>query len=276
MALISSYLVSVRDMISRKRADERFYNPNDIMTILEIGLTGIPYLKFGSLISEGGIATGTGIDRSARGFGDVNYLKVGNIGEYFIKYDEVETVSEDVVEKYNMTLLEPNDLLMSRVGTVGNVCIFRREDPKSAFSDNVIKIRLLNSPQINPMYVCTLLSSEYCRAQIRRYAKQSLQEVINHTSIRNLIVPLPDINTQNQIAAQVMSGFEKIKEHEQAIARRREEIASVVKSKLFLDIEGIANVEHSQLLAMLDELDKNARKTSAAFSKQKALEDFEA
>ena len=205
---MDSYLVKASDIISRKRADERFYNPKDIRTILQIPLAKTDYCRFSTIIQKNGIKTGKGVDQSDQGFGEISFLKVSNVKAYFVSYNEVEILTEDIVKKYKMPILKPNDLLMSRVGTVGVVAIFRKEDPTSVYSDNVIRIRLIESEQINPMYVCIFLNSPYALAQIRRFSKQSLQEVINQTSIKNILIPIPKIDVQNEISETVLGYFE--------------------------------------------------------------------
>jgi len=272
---MDSYLVKISDMISRKRADERFYNPKDIKTILQIPLAGVKYYRFSSLIAKNGIKTGKGIEKSEQGFGEINYLKVGNINEYFISYEEVETVSDDIVKKNKMPLLKTNDLLMSRVGTVGIVSIFRNEDPISAYSDNVMRIRLLESPQINFMYICIFLNSEYARAQIRRFSKQSLQEVINQTSIGNIVIPLPEIEMQNKISEAVLGHFKRIEEYQKLILEEEEKITSSVKRSLFADVkEDFRTMAHYEILRLLDKLYEDAQGQSSEEGKEKTLEDF--
>lgn len=272
---MESYTVENSDMISRKRADERFYNPRDIKTILQIAFANVTYYKFSALISKDMIKTGKGIPKSEQGFGDVNYLKVSNINEYFIRYDQPEVVSEEIVKKHKMPLLQTNDLLMSRVGTVGNVAIFQSDDPKSTYSDNVIRIRLLKSRRIDPFYVVIFLNSEYGRAQIRRFAKQSLQEVINQTSIRNLIIPLPELEIQYKISRAVLGHFRNIKKYQKLIDEEKKKIASAIRNALFSEMdEQSEDTKHSQLLTLLDKLNKNAEKNVSDFREEKILGDF--
>lgn len=260
-------------MILRKRDDERFFNRSDITKFLEISLIKEKCYLLGDLIES--IKTGKGITKEDRGFGEINYLKVGNIGNYFLKFDEVEVISDEILKRYEMDILEENDLTISRVGTVGNVSIFRKNDSKSTFSDNVIRIRLKKSKMINPFYVCIFLNSINGKAQIRRYSKQSLQEVINQTSLRRLIVPLPEINIQNNIANQVQEYFDKIEEFRELINQEFENIGKTIPNLLFTKINpNFEKLNHSDLMERIDELNSVAVKNSIDFEKQAKLDRF--
>ncbi len=195
---------------SLDRHDERFYNRVDMQISSELQNVAKDHpVMLGALLES--IGTGKGIAKEEQGFGDISFLKVGNVVRYYLNYNNSEVVSDDVATRNKMQMLQQGDILISRVGTVGNVCMYNSEQ-KATPSDNILVLRLRRDDRVRPFYVTTFLNSPYGQAQIRRLAKQSLQEVINQTNIKLIVVPLPETNIQDKVCEQVNAHLSHIRE----------------------------------------------------------------
>jgi restriction endonuclease S subunit len=263
-----SYGVPYKILTEQDRHDERFFNSLDMKTISSLeGLDSIELYQLGCILES--IGTGRGIPKDQQGFGEVSYLKVGNVSKYRIDFEGVELVSEAVVKQNNMQLLQPGDILISRVGTVGNVCIFTDQDPKSTPSDNVLVLRLQNIQNVRPFYVCVFLNSPFGQSQIRRLTKQSLQEVVNQTGIRSIIIPIVNEKSQIEIEDSVNKRLEKIYKLKEQIVSEFDLAGDAVRSSLNLDISSPSETPSlDQLMGTISSLSEQAYNSSKKFYKK--------
>ena len=243
----------VPENLLSNRHDERYYNRDDLETtckMLELSDEAKTYL-LGNILEH--IGTGKGILQEEQGLGEIGYLKVGNISRYFIDYTEVEVVSEEVVERNSMEMLRNGDILISRVGTVGNVCMYRDIDMPATPSDNVLILRLNKQDYLRPFYTCIFFNSPFGQAQIRRLAKQSLQEVINQTSIKSLITPYPDVETQISIEKAVTAHLMRISKLQEEIKTEFEQAEERIGENLFNGFSN--NYSQREIQELMDSLD---------------------
>lgn len=254
------------------RHDERFYNRNDLETICEMLTLGQDTMLYPFSYILATIGTGKGISKEEQGFGNIAYLKVGNMSRYLIDYTETETVSEDVVRRNKMKMLESGDILISRVGTVGNVCMYRDNDPPATPSDNVLLLTAKELDWIRPFYICIFLNSPFGQAQIRRLSKQSLQEVINQTSIRSLLIPCPSIETQITIEDTVTEHLSRITELKKQIETEREKAGERVSEVLFNQTtDDYHKWDIKKLMEAINKLAKQANENSEKYMQRKIL-----
>jgi hypothetical protein len=73
--------------------------------------------------------------------GGVAFLRSGDLKDEFISSDEIIRITKESHEKEKKTELVTNDLLMAKVGTIGDVAINLRFE-KLNFSQNVIGIKI--------------------------------------------------------------------------------------------------------------------------------------
>lgn len=265
---VQSFLIDGRD-----RHDERFYNRIDMQTVHSLlQFDNSQLYLLGNILES--IGTGTGITKTDQGFGDIAYIKVGNMARYRIDFKDTEVVTPEVVERYKMPLLKPNDLLISRVGTVGNVCMYFEGDQPATPSDNVLVLRLQNHERLRPFYVCIFLNSLFGQAQTRRLTKQSLQEVINQTSIQSLVIPAPDLELQKQVEDDVLQRLKRIDELKAQIELELNTAGDAARNCLFPQgLEVISGLELADIMTGVDTLIATANKNSSRMKrKNKAVE----
>jgi hypothetical protein len=255
---VQSFLID-----GRGRHDERFYNRADMQTVhslLQFDRTQIYLL--GNILES--IGTGTGIAKTDQGFGEIAYVKVGNMARYRINFNETEVVTPEVVKRYKMPLLRPNDLLISRVGTVGNVCMYFEGDQPATPSDNVLLVRLRDDERLRPFYVCIFLNSPLGQAQIRRLTKQSLQEVVNQTSIESLVIPAPDPELQKQVEDDVLERLKRIDDLKARIELEISTAGETANNCLFPNgLEDVPDLELADIMGGVDTLISTANGNSS-------------
>ncbi|MEH2412438.1 restriction endonuclease subunit S [Nostoc sp.] len=111
-------------------------------------------------------------------------------GSLFItptKYEELKSYS-----------VEHGDIIISRAGTVGRMCVARPQQSHSIISTNLIRLTL-DKERIFPEYFTSLLS--YFPAsvnQLRTSGDDGAYSFMNTTILKSLKIPLPPFDLQNE------------------------------------------------------------------------------
>jgi type I restriction enzyme S subunit len=99
--------------------------------------------------------------------------------------------------KYNAL---PDDVLISRMGTVGKICVVPKDAPQGIVSYHLIRVRLLRE-QCDPQYFAQLLSvAETGAVGLSQSAKGAIMRGINATIVSSFRVPVPPLPLQKEFA----------------------------------------------------------------------------
>lgn len=139
---------------------------------------------------------------------DVRYIRItdidtlGNLKEINMK--TASTISKQYI-------LNTNDILFARSGSVGRCYIHRETEKKSIFAGYLIRF-ILNQDLINPNYLFY-----YCHSSIYKYwvsaiERPAVQSNINSEEYKSLKIPLPPIEKQNEIAQYIQEMRDQAKQ----------------------------------------------------------------
>ena len=142
------------------------------------------------------------------------YCKNGNIGtirttdldvDGVINYETIPyaNLPED---QFKPHFLNDGDLLITRSGTCGIPCIFKRQiKPIVA---GAFLIRFILKDTVNPIYLHTLLKLSEIQAKIQRMASGGVQKNLTGTNLKKLSFRLPPLPEQKKIAF-ILSTWDK-------------------------------------------------------------------
>jgi type I restriction enzyme, S subunit len=109
-------------------------------------------------------------------------------------------------------LLRAGDILINRTNSkelVGKCAVFH-ESWDYVFASYLIRMRV-DASRADPDYVVWVLNSPICRQQIDSLSRQIIgQANINTEEIRGLEIPVPPLDMQHRVVAQVRSGLAEI------------------------------------------------------------------
>lgn len=117
--------------------------------------------------------------------------------------------TNDVVTESDF--LQQGDILFSHINSIkhiGKTAIFRI-DTKIIHGANLVRLRTSN-PKILPDFAIFILKSKQFLETVKKYANQAVNQAsINTASIKSLQIPLPPINIQQEIVAE-LEKYQKI------------------------------------------------------------------
>lgn len=148
-------------------------------------------------------------------------------GDYYIdesKYCELESCA-----------VKPGDLLISLVGTAGKVLVLPPTAMPGIINPRLLKLSL-NQTLIAPTYAAYMLQSVWARHYFKLQAHGGTMEILNLGIIKALPVPLPPLDEQHRIVAEVDRRLSLVREVEAQVdgnLRRAERLRQGMLSTAF-------------------------------------------
>ena len=101
-------------------------------------------------------------------------------------------------------IVEPGDILISRAGTVGRMCVARPTKHPSIIGTNLIRLSL-DETKVIPEYVSSLFTYFGERmGKLRAASDEDAYSFVQTGTLKSLVIPLPPILLQREFSVQIM------------------------------------------------------------------------
>ena len=141
---------------------------------------------------------------------DIRYIRITDIDELGYLKNKSWKTAENTEEKY---LLEKDDILFARSGSVGRCYIHKNNDTPSIFAGYLIRFRLDNE-RINPDFFFYYCHSSIYKFWVSAIERPAVQSNINSEEFKSLVIPIPSIEKQTEIAKYITELRNKAKQLE--------------------------------------------------------------
>ena len=154
---------------------------------------GWKWVKIDTLLSDKrkGMATGpfgTMLKKSEHQKSGIPVLGIENIGEGVFQMPNKIFISNEKAIELKSFRVKENDIIISRSGTVGEICLLPRKMKNSIISTNLIRVSL-NQEIINPKFFVYLFQGGKVRQQVFDLCKGSSRAFLNQTILNTLDFP---------------------------------------------------------------------------------------
>lgn len=148
--------------------------------------------------------------------------------------------------------LEPGDIVVTRMGTIGDSAVIRRET-NAVFASYLIRHRV-DRGLADPFYVAYVLKSLWFKQFINSHGGGSVQPNINATVLGEFLVPCPPLKDQKAIARALGALDQKI-ELNRAMNHTLDKMASATFKSWFVDFDPVmAKAEGKEPFALSPEI----------------------
>ncbi|WP_166461226.1 restriction endonuclease subunit S [Flavicella sediminum] len=138
-------------------------------------------------------------------------ITIRNIKENLIDINKTTFLPDDFLTKYTEYRIKKNDLLIAMTGaTIGKVGIYQHN--KNALLNQ--RNGIIKPDNINSEYLMNILNLSIYQEKILRNSNGGAQPNISETDIMKILIPVPPIEKQNEIANHISKLREKAKELE--------------------------------------------------------------
>ena len=122
---------------------------------------------------------------------------------------------------------QEGDVVVTRVGTIGLSARIPEECNGGTISDNLIRVRILDESKIDSYYLSCFLGSEIGKSLMLRNARGSVQQRLNQETLKEIMLPIPEMEVQSKIKDKIIESFNlrKQSKHLLECAKQAVEIA---------------------------------------------------
>lgn len=147
---------------------------------------------------------GPGILSSQYTQGGYPIINVGNVRDGYLDLAKTKYVSYEMAEgKWTHFQIQSDDILFTTSGTIGRVSKVKKEDLPLLLNTSVVKFRTNDKNILSQDYLKAILSSKKFIDSLLQHKTGIAQFNVGPSHIKLLEIPLPPLEIQNQIVAQI-------------------------------------------------------------------------
>ena len=133
----------------------------------------------------------------------VPVLGIENIGGgRFIKGNKI-FVSEKKAVALSSFEVEPGELIISRSGTVGEICTVPEGLGKTLISTNLLRVSLNQNVVLSQIFVFMFQGGGAVRKQVKELCKGSSRDFLNQSILQSVVFPICSLQEQIQIIREI-------------------------------------------------------------------------
>ncbi len=161
-------------------------------------------------------------------------IRAGDLKNIELKMNSLRTISKEVDEKYKRSRIKGGEILMTVVGAgVGTTTIA----PKSCEGYNIARaVAKIPIREFNSSYILLWLSTSIANAWLFGEAREVARPTLNLEQLATIVVPVPPLEEQKEIAIQVNKLFslaDKLEAHYQHAKAQVDKLSQSVLAKAF-------------------------------------------
>ncbi|OFN98073.1 restriction endonuclease subunit S [Staphylococcus sp. HMSC077B09] len=164
------------------------------------------------------------------------YLRIKDFNNGNIDINNLMYISEEVFNKISNYTINKGNIFLSIVGTIGLVDVIEEELDKSSLTENAVKIYSNDEKQLSTEFLSYFLKSTMGQHEISIRTVGSTQPKLAITRIKDINVPMVDIEKQYKITW-VLSNIDKKIKLNRTIIANLEELSQKLFKRWFVDFE---------------------------------------
>jgi len=149
-------------------------------------------------------------------------IRVQNVNDLILDEDSLIGVEEYIYDEQPAIQAQANDIIITRVGTVGRICRIPEKIDRIAMRQNLTRIKLKETV-IESGFMLAYMASKFCQLQMKRYAYGGVQASLTNKNIRQLLIPIPSPEIQKYIGDKVRKA-EELREEAKRLKKEAEEM----------------------------------------------------
>ena len=148
----------------------------------------------------------------------VPVLGIENIAPMAFRYGTKIFITDKKADELKEYEIKAGDIVISRSGTVGEICVVPEGLGKARFSTNLMRICLAKVGMLSEFFILMFNGSPSVLAQVSDLCKGSTRDFLNQSILYSLVFPLPPLAEQKRIADEVKNRLASADELEAAIS----------------------------------------------------------
>lgn len=181
---------------------------------------------------------GTALSKSEHRESGVPVLGIENIGEGMFLPDNKIFVTATKGRSLSAYAVEAGDIIVSRSGTVGELCVVPEVHDGSLISTNLVRIRLQPNGVSPHFFVYLFQTGSIVKQQVVELCKGSSRAFLNQGILKSLALPLAPEHELATLLSEIDAQFSVVDEVERTIASALQQAEALRQSILKRAFEG--------------------------------------
>lgn len=190
------------DLTRDRRLDAEYYKPVYLEQERRVKLLASKPLNSLAAVSDGNHLT------ISNQFSDegVRYLRGQDLNDFFVSDSNAVYIPEEAYDKLKRSHMFPGDVLLSIVGTIGNVALVTEQYTKLTGS---CKIAIIRPHSISPYFLAIYFASKIGQDQIARRVRGAVQQGVILPDLKEFPIPVVSDDQENEIERLVIATQQK-------------------------------------------------------------------
>ncbi len=198
-----------------------------ITNLLSLTRTGMKTGPFGSLLKK--------YEHTVTG---VPVLGIENIGEMEFVHGSKIHITEGKADELSSYDILPKDVLISRSGTVGEICVVPSSISNARFSTNLMRLSLNDSIILARYFGFLFRGCPFVTNQVSQLCKGSTRDFLNQRILNALVFPIAPVLEQKQIVSEIERRFSMADKAEKIVEQALKQAQRLRQSILKRAFEG--------------------------------------
>lgn len=182
---------------------------------------------------------GTIIKKADHKSSGVPMLGIENIGNGEFRDGNKIYVTVEKAKELKPFEVQENDIIISRSGTVGEICTVPKRAKGSLLSTNLMRIALDESVIRSDYFIHLFRSKGIVLDQVKELCKGSTRAFLNQTILKQIIFPVPSLDCQGNVVKIITARLSVCENIEQTINTTLQQAAALRQSILKQAFGGI-------------------------------------
>lgn len=202
-----------------------------------------PRVALKELVDERGISYGVVQPGQPQAQG-VPLVRVNNFTSHGLEMSDVMRIDPQIAERYGRSRLRGGEVLVTLVGSVGNVAVVPPElvGGNIARAVGVIPVKR----GVSAHWVAWCLKASEAQRHFEVHVNTTVQKTLNLRDLASLEIPLPP-REEIQAVSEVLGGLDAKIASNRRLASRLEETVALLFWKRFVGFVGVASLQGSEL-----------------------------
>jgi len=158
-------------------------------------------------IVDGPFGSAINVKRDYIASGDIPVVRTKNVAPFKFIFDDLKYISKEKFKEVKRSEVLPEDIILTKVGTVGNVCFFPSKLRQGVLSTTGSARIRPNQNLVDPKYLAFQL--HILRPRLQSIVATAVQAFLNMTHIKTLEIMLPGLDEQRRFGRAFTSIFER-------------------------------------------------------------------
>ena len=160
------------------------------------------------------------------------YLTLTNINDGIIEFDNNEQYLKMIPEKLEKFCIKNNSFLIAKIGTPPyKFAVAQINNEIKLLANGNLFIIELDESKINPWYLAAFFGSDQGIEYLKYRYKGNVIPHLSISDLETIVIPLPELKEQNEIAQEYIETIEEIKKLKEELENKKTNLRKIFKIK---------------------------------------------